>query len=96
MESNMLTIPISSRDRHYDQWLEHAEAAFTSIYPADSTGPLRSHDGPEQLTLQLAADVARGLRQQQAQEETEPEEAVPLLRWEVESRNGSFRQFTLR
>lgn len=61
----------SSRQDHlHQQWLEHAEAVFNRMFPADSAEPLPTLDVLERRTVQLAQDMAAWLLQQRAQDET--------------------------
>ena len=78
MEPDMPTIPTSSPDQLYDQWLEHAEAVFTGVFPADSTGPLPTLDGLERRTAQLAQDTAHWLPAHRHQDQAEPGGPGPL------------------
>ena len=78
MESPMPTLTTSSRDQLHAQWLEHAEAVFNRLFPADATDPLPTLDVLERRTVQLAQDLAGWLLQQRAQDHTHARPAEPV------------------
>ncbi len=79
MESTMPSPTTSSRDQLHDQWLEHAEAVFNRMFPADSTEPLPTLDVLERRTVQLAQDMACWLLQQRAQDHAHARPAEPVM-----------------
>ncbi|HEX4607885.1 MAG TPA: hypothetical protein VH092_06755 [Urbifossiella sp.] len=75
----MTTTATSHRDQLRSQWVEHAEAVFDRLFPADQTEPLPTLDRLERRTVQLSQDLAAWLLQQRAQDEAQARPAEPAL-----------------